>query len=151
MLERYATPRAFARRASSAAQRAQAHARTLIERFDVRGTKAAGLETPTRALSGGNMQKLILGRALMGRPAVDAAAQPDRRQPADLGPGHRRRRLRAPAVARRLRGRRAVLLISEDLDEIFALADRIAVMHHGRLDRRAAGRATGRWRRSASR
>ena len=46
---------------------AQAHARALIERFDVRGTEAR-LDTPTRALSGGNMQKMILGRALVGDP-----------------------------------------------------------------------------------
>jgi energy-coupling factor transporter ATP-binding protein EcfA2 len=42
-----------------------------------------------------------------------------------------------------------VLLISEDLDEVFALADRIAVMHHGRLSEAARPAASGRWRRSA--
>ena len=57
--------------ASSSAAAAQAHARQLIERFDVRGTDAMGLDTPTRALSGGNMQKLILGRALVGDPGSD--------------------------------------------------------------------------------
>ena len=45
----------------------------LIERFDVRGTDAAGLDTPTRALSGGNMQKMILGRALVGDPGDRAS------------------------------------------------------------------------------
>jgi ABC-type uncharacterized transport system ATPase subunit len=39
-----------------------------VQRFDVRGTESAGLDTVTRSLSGGNMQKLILGRALAGNP-----------------------------------------------------------------------------------
>src|SRR6185295_7706166 len=72
ILERQGTP-AFARRGLHRHAAARAHAQALVDGFDVRGTEARGLNTPTRALSGGNMQKLILGRALMtpgGEPPV---------------------------------------------------------------------------------
>ncbi len=132
VLERYASS-AFARLGVIRRAVAHAHARRLVERYDVRGTEAAGLETPTRALSGGNMQKLILGRALMGDP--DAAAGPSlivANQPTwglDIGAVAYVHQQLLDACA----AGAAVLLISEDLDEIFALADRIAVMHHGRM------------------
>jgi simple sugar transport system ATP-binding protein len=107
------------------------HAQHVIDTFDVRG---AGLLSPARSLSGGNMQKLILGRALMSpahlaeaRPRVILAHQPT--WGLDIG-----------AVAyvqeRLLTARDAgatVLLVSDDLDEVMALGDRIAVMHAGRL------------------
>ena len=107
------------------------HAQHVIDTFDVRG---AGLLSPARSLSGGNMQKLILGRALMSpahlaeaRPRVIVAHQPT--WGLDIG-----------AVAyvqeRLLTARDAgatVLLVSDDLDEVMALGDRIAVMHAGRL------------------
>ena len=79
------------------------------------------------------MQKLILGRALMGEPGV--AARPSlivANQPTwglDIGAVAYVHQQLLDACA----AGAAVLLISEDLDEIFALADRIAVMHHGRL------------------
>ena len=156
VLERYATP-AFAHGAwwGGVMKRAaaQAHARTVIERFDVRGTQSAGLETPTRALSGGNMQKLILGRALLGDPGVGDPGAGNSRvadpasgdtlgasvprlivadQPTwglDIGAVAYVHQQLLDACARGA----AVLLISEDLDEIFAVADRIAVIHAGRL------------------
>ena len=62
---------------------------------------AAGLQAPTRSLSGGNMQKLILGRALLAPQPREGKARPPRLivgAPADLGPGHRRRGLRAAAA-----------------------------------------------------
>ncbi|MGH6646658.1 ABC transporter ATP-binding protein [Aquabacterium sp.] len=110
---------------------ARAHARRIIEHFDVRG---GGLDMAARRLSGGNMQKLVLGRALalgegtvQGVPTLIVAAQPT--WGLDIG-----------AVAfvheqliRAAEQGSAVLLISEDLDEILALADRIAVMHEGHL------------------
>ena len=132
ILERYATG-AFSRLGVIRREAAHAHARSLVARYDVRGTEAAGVATPTRALSGGNMQKLILGRALMGDPA--AAASPIlivANQPTwglDIGAVAYVHQQLLDACA----AGSAVLLISEDLDEIFALADRIAVMHHGRL------------------
>jgi general nucleoside transport system ATP-binding protein len=132
MLERYATP-AFARAGFIRRRAAQAHAKALIERFDVRGTESRGLETPTRSLSGGNMQKLILGRALVGDPTANRAPSlivAD--QPTwglDIGAVAYVHQQLLDACAQGS----AVLVISEDLEEIFALADRVAVIHHGRL------------------
>ncbi len=133
VLERFAKP-PFSRWGVVRRASAQAHARELIERFDVRGTEARGVETPTRALSGGNMQKLILGRALMASPAVDAkppclivANQPT--WGLDIGAVAYVHQQLLDACA----AGAAVLLISEDLEEVFAVADRIAVMHEGQL------------------
>ena len=110
---------------------AHAHAQSVISTFDVRG---GGLESPARALSGGNMQKLILGRALM---AVDGDAQRTpllivAHQPTwglDIGAVAF---VQQQLIAARDAGA-AVLLISDDLDEVLALGDRIAVMHAGQL------------------
>jgi len=132
VLERYAAP-AFSRRGIVRRERAMAFAQSLVQRFDVRGTEAAGLATTTRSLSGGNMQKLILGRALSGDPEVPAAPPLIvANQPTwglDIGAVAYVHQQLLDACAQGS----AVLLISEDLDEVFALADRIAVMHHGRL------------------
>jgi general nucleoside transport system ATP-binding protein len=107
---------------------ARAHARAIVEAFDVRG---GGIDAPARALSGGNMQKLILGRALRapdGAPAQLIVAH----QPTwglDVGAvAHVQQQL----IAARDAGA-AVLVISDDLDEVLMLGDRIAVMHQGRL------------------
>lgn len=141
VLERYRSP-AFARAGVVRRGAAEAHARNLVERFDVRGVEASGLGAPVRRLSGGNLQKLILGRALLGDPG---AAQPPRLIVADqptwgLDVGavayvHQQLFDACAAGA-------AVLLIGEDLDEIFALADRVAVMHQGRL---SAARPAAAW------
>jgi general nucleoside transport system ATP-binding protein len=112
---------------------ARAQAAHIVRRFDVRAGR--GVDAPARTLSGGNLQKLILGRALTG-----ASASPDAHVPALIVAAQPTWGLDVGAVAfvhQRLldacaRGA-AVLLISEDLDEIDALADRIAVMHAGRL------------------
>lgn len=132
LLERYASRR-FATWGVLRSAKAREHARGIVERFDVRGAGALGLDAPARALSGGNLQKLILGRALTGAhyretvPLLIVAHQPtwglDVGAVADL----HRRLLDACAAGA------GVLLISEDLDEILALADRIAVMARGRL------------------
>ena len=141
VLERYATP-AFARFGVIRRGAARAFARALIERFDVRGVDARTLATPARALSGGNMQKLILGRALTGDPRdpkpplLIVADQPT--WGLDVGAVAYIHQQLLDACARGS----AVLLISEDLDEIFALADRIGVMHAGRL---GPLRATAQW------
>jgi general nucleoside transport system ATP-binding protein len=132
VLERFATP-TFSRAGVLRRGEAQAHARALIEGFDVRGTQAQGVATPTAALSGGNMQKLILGRALTGDPrdpkppVLIVADQPT--WGLDVGAVAYVHQQLLDACAQGA----AVLLISEDLDEIFAIADRIAVIHHGRL------------------
>ena len=121
---------------------ARRYARALAERFDVRG---GGLDAPARALSGGNVQKLILGRALTGgfaqdddfTPVLIVANQPTWGLDVGAVAYVQQRLLDASA-----RGA-AVLLISDDLDEILAIADRIAVIHAGRLtDARPAARWT---------
>lgn len=101
-----------------------AFAQEIIDTFDVRGGSPA---SRTRLLSGGNMQKLILGRNLHERPRVLVAAQPAR----GLDEG-----AVAAIHSRILEARRqgtAVLLISEDLDEVIALADRIQAIVGGKL------------------
>jgi len=97
---------------------------TAIAGFDIR---APGPEAPLRLLSGGNIQKLLLARALSGEPRLILANQPTRGL--DVGATsevHARLRRAAANGA-------GVLLISEDLDELFALSHRIAVMHAGHL------------------
>ena len=132
VLERYASP-AFSRAGVIRRGAAMAFAADLVQRFDVRGTEGAGGATPTRALSGGNMQKLILGRALAGDPGATTAPRLIvANQPTwglDIGAVAYVHRQLLDACA----AGAALLLISEDLDEVFALADRIAVLHHGRL------------------
>ncbi len=104
-------------------QMRQAAARA-IAAYDIR---CPGPEAPVRLLSGGNMQKVILARVFESDPRLVLADQPTRGL--DVGA--------AGEVHRRLleaRGRGAgVVLISEDLDELLAISDRIAVMAQGRL------------------
>ena len=96
----------------------------LIQRYDV---KAPGPDTPARNLSGGNLQKLVLGREFEGEPRVLIAAQPTRGL--DVGAIETVHGYLREAAAKGV----AVLLISEDLDEIRALADRVVVMYEGAL------------------
>ena len=86
-----------------------------------------GLDSKAGLLSGGNIQKLILARELWGNPGVILAAQPCRGLDAWATMQVRRQLLDA-----RTRGA-AVLLCSEDLEEVLALSDRVAVMSGGRL------------------
>ena len=139
VLERYASP-AFARWGVMKRGAAMAFAQSLVRRFDVCGTEGGGLMTRTRGLSGGNMQKLIPGRVLMPAPGLDADDPDAPSAPPLIVANQPTWGLDIGAVAcvhRQLldacTGSAALLLISEDLDEIFALADRVAVMHHGRL------------------
>jgi simple sugar transport system ATP-binding protein len=97
---------------------------SLIEGYDV---KAPGPGTPARNLSGGNLQKLVLGREFQGKPRVLVAAQPTRGL--DVGAIETVHAYLRAAASDAV----AVLLISEDLDEIRALADRILVMYEGRI------------------
>ncbi|MHA1190621.1 MAG: ABC transporter ATP-binding protein, partial [Alphaproteobacteria bacterium] len=104
--------------------RAEARARAQIEEFDVR---CEGPDAETRLLSGGNMQKLILARALSREPSFILANQPVRGLDEGAIAYVQNRLLQA-----RERGA-AILLVSEDLDELMTLSDRIAVISHGRL------------------
>jgi len=91
------------------------------------GIKAAGAEARTGTLSGGNLQKALLARELAWDPLVLLAAQPTRGL--DVGAAQFVHQQFLDLCA----GGGAVLLISEDLEELFALADRIAVMYEGRI------------------
>lgn len=103
---------------------AASHTQAIIEKYDVR---CPGHETRIRVLSGGNMQKLILGRVLEAGPSVILANQPVRGL--DIGAiAYVHRQL----LVARDRGA-AVILISEDLDEVMQLSDVIHVISEGRL------------------
>jgi len=105
-------------------ERIAANARELMKRFSV---SAPGPETPTRLLSGGNVQKVVLARELSSRPRVIVAANPTRGL--DVGATESVRELLIKASTDGV----GILLISEDLDEVLALADRIAVIYEGRI------------------
>jgi simple sugar transport system ATP-binding protein len=96
----------------------------IIEQFDVR---CSSVNAPARLLSGGNMQKLILGRNLARSPQFIIANQPTRGL--DVGA--------VAFVHDRLveakKGGAGVLLISEDLDELLSLSDRLVVAFAGRI------------------
>ncbi len=134
--ERYRDP--FARHGWVRRSAARTFARRVIDRFDVRA--ARGPDTVTRSLSGGNMQKLILGRTLAGgadrAPLLIVANQPT--WGLDIGAVAFVHQQLLDACARGA----AVVLISNDLDEILALADRIAVIHAGKL---TAARPASQW------
>jgi len=103
---------------------AQENATARVAQFDVRTTS---VETPVGTLSGGNQQKVILARELGRDVRVLVASQPTR--VLDVGSiefVHKR------IIEERDKGV-AVLIISAELDEVYALADRIAVMYEGRI------------------
>jgi ABC-type uncharacterized transport system ATPase subunit len=99
-------------------------ARATIANFNV---KAAGPHAVARSLSGGNLQKFIVGRELRQQPRILIAAQPT--WGVDVGASAQIRQalldLRDAGVA--------VLVISEELDELFEICDRLAVIAQGRL------------------
>ena len=107
---------------------ARQHAQHITQSFDVRG---GGPQTQARSLSGGNMQKLILGRALLApdgkTPKLIVAHQPT--WGLDIGAVAY---VQQQLIAARDAGA-AVLMISDDLDEVMTMGDRIAVMHSGHL------------------
>ena len=100
------------------------YADKLIKAFRV---KTPSRETPAKNLSGGNIQKVVLARELSREPSVLIAAQPTRG--VDIGATEY---VHAQLLEQRERGT-AILLISEDLDEVLALSDRIAVIYEGQI------------------
>ena len=100
------------------------HADDLIETFHV---KTPSHDTLAKNLSGGNIQKVILAREISRRPRVIIAAQPTRGL--DIGATEY---VRERLLEQRRIGT-AILLISEDLDEILALSDRIAIIYEGQI------------------
>lgn len=100
------------------------HADRLIRDFRV---KTPSRETLAKNLSGGNIQKIVLAREISRNPRVILAAQPTRGL--DIGATEY---VRMELLEQRKKGA-AIMLISEDLDEILALSDRIAVIYEGRI------------------
>jgi general nucleoside transport system ATP-binding protein len=100
------------------------HAAELVREFDIR---APSVRTPVGQLSGGNQQKVVVARELSGDCTLLVVAQPTRGL--DVGSIEF---IHAQIVRRRDAGA-AVLLVSAELDEILFLADRIAVLHRGRV------------------
>ncbi len=101
-----------------------AHTNSLIQDFEI---KTPSRLTPLRNLSGGNVQKLIMARELSRKPSVLIASQPTRG--VDIGSTeyiHKR-------LVEQRNNNTATLLISEDLDEIRNISDRIAVIYEGRI------------------
>jgi len=116
---------------------ARADAQRIVERFDVR---ASSLDVAARTLSGGNQQKLLVGRALLDDPQFVLAYQPTRG--IDVGAS-------ALVQSRLVEARNAgaaILLISFDLDEILALADRVLVLYRGAIAGEFSGDAIDRAR-----
>jgi simple sugar transport system ATP-binding protein len=120
-----ATPRmGLARLGFLDAGKARRFAARVVDDFDVR---TAGVDSAARSLSGGNLQKFVIGREMLQAPSVLIAAQPT--WGVDAGA--------AAAIHRVLlslaRAGTAVLVISQDLDELFAVTHRLAVIANGRL------------------
>jgi len=116
---------------------AREDAQSIVRSLDVR---AASLDVPVKTLSGGNQQKLVVGRALLGNPQFVLAYQPTRG--IDVGAA-------ALVQSRLIQARNAgaaILLISFELDEILALADRVLVMYRGRIAGSFAGEEIDRGR-----
>jgi simple sugar transport system ATP-binding protein len=99
------------------------HAEALIAEYQIK----AGPDDPVRTLSGGNLQKVILARVLARHPRVLIVSQPSRGL--DVAATDY---VRAKLLEQRAKGA-AIVLISEELDELLALADRIAVMYEGKI------------------
>ncbi|HBY08966.1 MAG TPA: heme ABC transporter ATP-binding protein [Chloroflexi bacterium] len=100
------------------------HSEGLVHAFRV---KTPSIETPVKSLSGGNIQKVVLARELSRKPRAIIAAQPTRGL--DIGATEY---VHAQLLEQRAAGT-AILLISEDLDEILAMSDRIAVIFEGQI------------------
>ena len=96
----------------------------IIERF---GVRAGGPDAAARSLSGGNLQKFIVGREIDARPKLLIVSQPT--WGVDVGAAAQ---IRGAILALRDAGC-AVLVVSEELDELFEVSDRLHVMAKGRL------------------
>ena len=119
----------------------RAQAADTIQRYNV---KAAGPDAAARSLSGGNLQKFIMGREIDARPTLLIVAQPT--WGVDVGAAAQ---IRAEILALRDAGC-AVLVVSEELDELFELCDRLHVIAKGQLSpsverRQATVQQIGEW------
>ncbi len=107
----------------------RALARELIVRF---GVKARGPDAPARSLSGGNLQKYVVGREIDAKPQLLVVAQPT--WGVDVGAAAQ---IRAELLKLRDAGS-ALLVVSEELDELLELSDALVVMAGGRVSPRIA-------------
>ncbi|WP_420434169.1 ABC transporter ATP-binding protein [Candidatus Poriferisocius sp.] len=96
----------------------------LVDDYSIR---TPGTGTLTRKLSGGNIQKVVIAREFSGRAGVLLVAQPTRG--VDIGAAEY---IHEQLLKQRSQGK-AILLISEDLDEVMALSDRLVVMYEGQV------------------
>jgi len=103
---------------------ARQHARALKDKYDI---LAPGVRTLARKLSGGNLQKVILAREISSNPQLMVAVQPTRGL--DVGAIEA---IQTLLLEQRQAGT-AILLVSEELEELLALSDRIAVIFDGRI------------------
>ena len=121
---------------------ARRFAEDCIARFDV---KCGGADSEAKSLSGGNLQKFIVGREIMQEPKLLVAG------PAHLGRGRgRRRRSSARSLLDLRNSGTAILVISEELDELFEICDRLVVIAKGTPVADEGHLARPGWRRSAS-
>ena len=104
--------------------KAKSFAEAIIDRFDVR---TPGTETVARALSGGNLQKFVIGREVMQRPEVLVVNQPTWGVDAAAAATIRQ------AILDLAAGGAAVIVISQDLDELMEVSDNFAALNEGRL------------------
>jgi len=103
---------------------ARAFASAIIERFDVR---TPGPDVAARALSGGNLQKFVIGREVLQRPRVLVVNQPTWGVDAAAAAAIRQALLDLAANGA------AILCISQDLDELMEISDRFGALNEGRL------------------
>ena len=102
----------------------EAFARQIIDRFKV---KAAGTHSQAKSLSGGNLQKFIIGREILQNPKLLIAAHPT--WGVDIGAAVA---IHEALIQLRDQGA-AILVVSEDIDELFQISDRICAICHGEL------------------
>ncbi len=112
-------------------------ARSIIKSFDVRTPEN---DPQARKLSGGNLQKFVIGREIIRRPKLLIVDQPT--WGVDAGAA----RLIRQALVDLARAGSAVVVVSQDLDELFEVADRMAVIHQGRM---SPLKPIGEWTREA--
>jgi len=123
MLKEYNTP-AYSSGPFIKRKETREKAKALVDKFNI---MASSLENPVSILSGGNLQKLLLAREFSSNPKLIVAVYPVRGL--DIGATDAIHRL---IIEEKEKGA-AILLISEDLDEVLKLSDRIGVLYEGRL------------------
>jgi general nucleoside transport system ATP-binding protein len=124
VLTRHASDQEIARRGFVHMAKAVVAKERIVKDYDVRKGKA---DPEARALSGGNLQKFVIGRELDRKPGILVVNQPTWGVDAGAAAAIRQ------ALVDLARSGSAVLVISQDLDEIFEMADRVAVISRGQL------------------